>query len=71
MLELYPVPVFVTLLKDGVIGERPQDIILTLIHDSSTPSDINQFLIYHTIRITILDNESTLNTKLDNDNIPY
>ena len=69
MLEQYPVPVIVTLLKDGVIGERPQDVILTLIQDS-TPSDINQFLIYHTIRITILDNESTLNTKLDND-IPY
>ena len=53
-----PVPVIVTLLNDRVTGEGLEDIILTLVQDDTrTPSNQNQFLIYDTVRISLLDNE--------------
>ena len=53
-----PIAITVTLLRDGVVGEGPEDIILTLMQDSRTQPNDNQLLIYDTIRIVLQDNDS-------------
>ena len=60
-LRIDPLPVTVTLLNDQVTGEGLEDIVLTLVQDDSlTPSNSNEFLIYDTVRILLMDNESML-----------
>ena len=53
-----PTVINVTLLNDGVVGEDVEEIVLTLIQSSITPSDINQFLVYDRVHITVRDNDS-------------
>ena len=53
-----PIAITVTLLRDGVVGEGPEDIILTLMQDIRTQPNDNQLLIYDTIRIVLKDNDS-------------
>ena len=57
-MRINPTTITVTLRNDGVTGEGVEDITLTLIQDSRTPSRSNQFLVYNTVRITFLDNDS-------------
>ena len=57
-MRLNPTTITVTLRNDGVTGEGTEEIILTLIQDSRTPSRSNQFLEYRTVRISFLDNDS-------------
>ena len=53
-----PTVINVTILNDGVVGEDVEEIVLTLIQSSITPSDINEFLVYDRVRITVRDNDS-------------
>ena len=57
-MRINPTTITVTLRNDGVTGEGVEDITLTLIQDSRTPSRSNQFLVYDTVRIHFLDNDS-------------
>ena len=57
-MRINPTTITVTLRNDGVTGERTENITLTLIQDSRTPSRSNQFLEYRTVRISFLDNDS-------------
>lgn len=53
-----PVPVTVTLLTDGVTGEVPETILLTLVQDViNSPSDNNEILVTDTVKITVQDND--------------
>ena len=51
-----PIPITVTLLTDGVTGELPEDIILTLKPDRDL--ELNEILPNPTITINLQDNES-------------
>ena len=54
-----PVLVNVTLLNDGVTGERLETINLTLVQNQHlTPSNENQILAYETVMITLHDSDS-------------
>lgn len=53
-----PTTITVTLLDDGVTGEGLEDIILTLVQDIRTPSNHNEFLVFDTVHIFLLDNDS-------------
>ena len=57
-LENIPIPINVTLLNDGVAGERPEIITLTLrpVRDLED----NEILSNSTITIFLQDNDSTL-----------
>ena len=58
-LENIPIPITVTLLSDGVAGEGPETITLTLRPDDRDLVD-NEILSDPSITITIQDNDSTL-----------
>ena len=55
-LEMIPIPITVTLLNDGVAGEEPETITLTLRPDRNLED--NEILSNPTIIITLHDNES-------------
>ena len=57
-LENIPIPITVTLLNDGVAGEEPETITLTLRPDRDLED--NEILSNPTITISLSDNESTL-----------
>ena len=54
-----PIPVTVTLLNDGVNGEQPETITLTLVQHST--SEPNQILAHDTVRITLDERMCTNN----------
>ena len=51
-----PIPITVTLLADGVVGEPPEDITLTLRSDRDLES--NEILPHPSITIDLRDNDS-------------
>ena len=57
-LENIPIPITVTLLNDGVAGEGPETITLTLRPDRDLED--NEILSNPTITISLSDNDSTL-----------
>ena len=56
-LQTSPIPVNVTLLRDGEAGEPLETIILTLVQDNVP--DISQILDHQTVQITVQDNDRT------------
>ena len=47
-----------TLLSDGVAGEVPETIILTLVRDVvNSPSSVSEVLVNDTVQITVQDND--------------
>ena len=56
-----PVLVTVNLLIDRVADEGMEDITLTLVQDDRTESASNQFLLYDTVHITLLDRDGIFN----------
>ena len=51
-----PISVTLSLLNDGVAGEEVENVTLTLVNEIT--ADENEVLLYDTVTISILDNDS-------------